>query len=95
MKTVMHRLVPMLILASSTASAVEPRFTGSAGLSDAPAAGGVSADGHYTLRAELLPDNSIHGSGRFGLSAKLQPDAASTMASCGPVTDQIFQNGFE
>ncbi len=96
MKTAMRRLVPLLILALTAASAAEPRFTGTAGLSDGPEAGGViSADGRFNLHAGLLPDTSVHDTGRFGLSAKLQPDPASIAASCGPVTDRIFQNGFE
>ncbi len=96
MKTVIHRLAPFLVLACAVASAAEPRFTGSSGLTDGPEAGGViSADGRYNLHAGLLPDTSVHDTGRFGLSAKLQPDPASIATSCGPVTDRIFQNGFE
>lgn len=96
MKNSMHRLIPLLILACAVASAAEPRFTGSAGLTDGPEAGGViSADGRYNLNAGLQPDTAMHGNSRFGFSAKLHPDPASVAASCGPVTDRIFRNGFE
>lgn len=97
-----HRLLWLVLLSlglglavSDSASAVEPRFNGSAELTAGAEAGGVSADGRFSLKASLQPDTSVQSSGRFGLSAKLQPDPKSIATACGPLPDQIFKNGFE
>ena len=94
----MHRLnnltLPLLIFYAAASCAAEPRFSGDASLakSGAPSA---SANGRFTLSADLRPAAVVQSTGRFALNAKLQPDPNSIAATCGPVSNDIFKNGFE
>ncbi len=95
----MHRVllfsVPLLFFYAAAASAVEPRFSGSAGL-DKPATSNASANGRYSISADLRPATAVvQSTSRYSLNAKLQPDAKSIATACGPVGDSIFKNGFE
>ena len=94
----MHRLkhltLPLLIFYAASASASEPRFSGNAALAK-PDPTNASADGRFQISADLRPAAAVQSTGRFALMAKLQPDAKSIATACGPVTDNIFKNGFE
>lgn len=94
----MHQLKPWaaigLLIFMSTATAREPRFSGSAGLAKT-AESSTSANGQFSLSADLRPAVITEPSGRFALSAKLQPDAKSIATACGPAGTQLFANGFE
>lgn len=94
----MHRLnnltLPLLIFYAAASCAAESRFSGDASLSKSGAPS-ASANGRFTLSADLRPAAVVQSSGRYSLNAKLQPDPNSIAAACGPVGDAIFKNGFE
>ncbi len=94
----MHRLhlltLPLLIFYAAVACAAEPRFSGSASL-DKPATAKASANGRFSISADLRPAALTKNTGRFALNAKLQPDLNSINATCEPVGDELFKNGFE
>lgn len=93
----MRALFAALILISCTAAnaaQTEPgasRFSGSGSLS-APIA--QSTDQRFEINARLQA-NREPGSDRFALAARLMPDARATGATCGPLGDDIFGDGFE
>lgn len=97
----MHQLkppfaIPILILCTvaATANAADLRFSGSASLNK-PAALAISATGQFSGSADLRPAPVLQSTSRFGLAAKLQPNAKSVSTACGPANDLIFANGFE
>ena len=91
----MYRLQPIaLLIFFTTAHAGEARFSGSASLAK-PATPATSANGRYSLHADLRPAPIRQGSGRFSVLAKLQPDAKALATACGPVVEELFKNGFE
>lgn len=82
----------LLLFATSmgAASAAAPRFDGGGYFRPANA---VSADGRFTLEADLKPATAISANKRFTLLAALRADAKSVAAVCG--SDDLFRNGFE
>jgi hypothetical protein len=93
----MRALFAAFILISCTAASAaqsEPgaaRFTGGGSLS-APSV--QSTDQRFEINARLQA-NRLQGSDRFALAARLMPDARATGATCGPLGDELFSNGFE
>lgn len=90
-------LLPILLLASTLASAGQPaRFSGGDSL-DVDSVQ-LSANQRFSLNAELqvTPPASEKASidGRFALKAALAANKALATA-CGPQIDQMFKNGFE
>lgn len=79
-------------VAGSVASEA-PRFSGGGTL---VAAGAASADGRYTLQADLQRGDDTQRAGRFSVQARLAASdaakAASAACNAGP---DIFRNGFE
>ena len=97
----MHQLkppfaIPILILCTvaASANAADTRFSGSASLNK-PAELATSATGQFSVSAGLRPGPALQSAGRFGLTAKLQPNDKSVSTACGPLNDLIFANGFE
>lgn len=88
--------IPIFILCSfaAAAHAADTRFSGSAALGK-PLESTTSATGQFSLRSEMRPTSAVQSSGRFDLSAKLQPDPTAIATTCGPVNDLIFKNGFD
>ena len=87
-------ILGLLFLAAGPITAAETsagRFSGSGELS-APAQ--QSADQRFAINAEIQL-NRTQQSGRFGLTARLLPDAKSISTNCAPLGDSIFRNGFE
>lgn len=70
-----------------------PRFSGSGAL---VAGDATSADGRYSMRADLKRGDPTQHGGRFSLDARLAASdaakAAGTACTAGP---DIFRNGFE
>jgi len=90
------RLIVLILLTfyAASASAAEPRFSGSAALAK-PTESTASADGRFSINGDLRPAAMTQSTGRFALNAKLQPDANSIATACDLVSDLIFRNGFE
>lgn len=90
-----NRILLGLLLTFATPLLAAGRFSGSAGLSVNPVQ--TSADARIALTAELQPAPAVAKAtvdGRFGLSAELvAPKSLAT--ACGPVSLDIFKNGFE
>ena len=84
-----------LIFAGAAHASDDTRITGSASLRPVDHSEVASEDGRFrmqsTLRASLAPKQEAGG---FSLSAKLAAPK-SMLASCAPVGDLIFENGFD
>lgn len=94
MRTALASIFLFGALSVSAESPVPQRFTGSAHLQAAPPA---SADGRFGLSADLRPMAQTAATGRFNINAAIRPggDAKALATACGPVTSNIFTNGFE
>lgn len=82
------------ICVAAQPSAPSSRFNGTASLQ---AAAPTSTDGRFALSADLRPAESAAATGRFNINAAIRPggDAKALATACGPVTSNIFTNGFE
>ena len=89
-------LLPILLLASTLASAGQPaRFSGGGSLSVDSVQ--LSANQRFSLNAELQvapATEKASTDGRFVLSATLAANK-SLATACGPQVDLMFKNGFE
>lgn len=87
-------LLFLLLPAGAPLAAGESRLSGSAAL--APAAP-VSADGRFSLNAELGRGDTEQRTGRFALTADLtaSADAKNTTTACAVAGVLLFNNGFE
>jgi hypothetical protein len=84
----------LALLAAATPSIAADRFSGSAALSSQTTQ--HSEDRRFALHAELQPTRApqIDSSQRFALSGHfVAPKSLATV--CGPLTDTIFDDGFE
>jgi hypothetical protein len=93
----MNHHIPFLflILFGACASAAgEARFKGGAVL--APAIP-ISADGRFSINAELQHTDNTQVTGRFVLTASIgaSADAKSIATSCGALGVDLFKNDFE
>lgn len=87
-----HFAIAGLLASAASVHAEAPdRFDGGATLSAAQAR---SDDGRFQLHAELRQATASVG-GRFGLDARLVPEARSIAAVCTPAGVTVFSNGFE
>jgi hypothetical protein len=93
----MRALFAALILINCTAANAAQsetgaaRFTGNGSL-NAPIA--QSTDQRFEISARLQA-NRQPGNDRFALAARLMPNAKAAGATCGPLGDEIFSDGFE
>lgn len=90
-------LAPLLLLAAQCVNAQGAamlHFDGSANLQAAPP---VSTDGRFALSADLHPPALATATERFNINAAIRPgsDAKALATACGPITPDIFSNGFE
>jgi len=90
-------LTSSLLLAVCSASAQSPpsaRFSGSGTLQSAIV---DSADGRFSLNAELRGTETKATSARFAIDARLEQAGKdkTALTACGPVSADIFKNGFE
>lgn len=84
-----------LLLAAASFSSAADRFSGQGGLS--PSSTQTSANQRFSVSAALKAAPmiaKISANGRFSVTADLAAPK-SALASCGPLTDDIFKNGFE
>ncbi|HWT16588.1 MAG TPA: hypothetical protein VN581_12445 [Patescibacteria group bacterium] len=90
-----NRIFLGLLLIFAAPLSAAGRFSGSAGISVNPVQ--TSADARFAVTAELQAAPDVAKTtvdGRFGLLAELAaPKSLAT--ACGPVSLDIFKNGFE